>query len=157
MTQHLFYFGEINRSYESTNVRRILRELVVRMSQLPTASWFVVGTAASSHDIGVTIAAWHSPEGGCPWILAALTSSLDIYIFFDAIYRLCGRLGSTLRVALLVLVIQGVGGGKGPTAEYVVVGHCCESGDLLTPVSGSAEEIDRRVLDKAEIGGCISH
>lgn len=41
---------------------------------------------------------------------------------------------------------------SGETAEYVVVGHCCESGDLLTPVSGAASEIARRPLDKAEIG-----
>ena len=40
----------------------------------------------------------------------------------------------------------------GPTAEYVVVGHCCESGDLLTCKSESASEIEPRPLEKAEIG-----
>lgn len=44
------------------------------------------------------------------------------------------------------------GEGSGATAEYVVVGHCCESGDLLTPMPGAASEIDRRPLGKAEIG-----
>ena len=34
----------------------------------------------------------------------------------------------------------------------MVVGHCCESGDLLTPIAGAASEIARRSLDKAEIG-----
>ena len=44
------------------------------------------------------------------------------------------------------------GEASGETAEYVVVGHCCESGDLLTPIAGAASEIARRSLDKAEIG-----
>ncbi|CAN0294774.1 unnamed protein product [Ascophyllum nodosum] len=43
----------------------------------------------------------------------------------------------------------------GPTAEYVVVGHCCESGDLLTCKSESASEIEPRPLEKAEIGDLI--
>lgn len=33
-----------------------------------------------------------------------------------------------------------------------MVGHCCESGDLLTCKSGSASEIEPRPLEKAEIG-----
>ena len=50
------------------------------------------------------------------------------------------------------LYAQGDGTGGDATAEYVVVGHCCESGDLLTPMPGSASEIDTRTLEKAEIG-----
>ncbi|MEO6536231.1 MAG: diaminopimelate decarboxylase [Candidatus Paceibacterota bacterium] len=38
------------------------------------------------------------------------------------------------------------------TADYVVVGHNCESGDLLTPVNGNPEEIEPRTLKKAHIG-----
>jgi diaminopimelate decarboxylase len=34
--------------------------------------------------------------------------------------------------------------------EYVVVGHCCESGDLFTQKMGG--ELETRVLNKAEIG-----
>lgn len=49
---------------------------------------------------------------------------------------------------------QAGGEGAGTTAEYVVVGHCCESSDLLTPKSGAASDIDTRVLNKAEIGEC---
>ncbi len=36
--------------------------------------------------------------------------------------------------------------------EQVVVGHCCESGDLLTPSPGEPESIAPRVMTKGEIG-----
>lgn len=36
--------------------------------------------------------------------------------------------------------------------EYVVVGHNCESGDLLTPAPGDAEVLRPRTLTKAEVG-----
>ncbi|CAM9443389.1 unnamed protein product [Ectocarpus fasciculatus] len=54
-----------------------------------------------------------------------------------------------------IVVVPTKGEGGGDTAEYVVVGHCCESGDLLTPVSGAASEIERRTLAKAEIGDLV--
>lgn len=38
------------------------------------------------------------------------------------------------------------------TAEYVVVGHNCESGDILTPAPGDPEAIEQRRLKKAKIG-----
>ena len=42
------------------------------------------------------------------------------------------------------------------TMSYVVVGHCCESGDLLTPTPESADELGMRELPKATIGDlCI--
>jgi len=36
--------------------------------------------------------------------------------------------------------------------SYVVVGHCCESGDLLTPDGDDAEALAPRMLSKAAIG-----
>ncbi|CAM9960019.1 unnamed protein product [Ectocarpus sp. 4 AP-2014] len=54
-----------------------------------------------------------------------------------------------------IVVVPAEGEGGGDTAEYVVVGHCCESGDLLTPVSGAASEIERRTLAKVEIGDLV--
>jgi diaminopimelate decarboxylase len=36
--------------------------------------------------------------------------------------------------------------------DYVVVGHCCESGDILTPAAGDPELLATRVLPLAEIG-----
>jgi diaminopimelate decarboxylase len=41
-------------------------------------------------------------------------------------------------------------------AKYLVVGHCCESGDLLTPAPGQPETLAPRLLTKAAIGDlCI--
>lgn len=55
----------------------------------------------------------------------------------------------------LVLVKKG---GKPATGDkkYVVVGHCCESGDLMTPAPGEPETISERPLGAAEVGDlCI--
>lgn len=42
------------------------------------------------------------------------------------------------------------------TKDYVVVGHCCESGDILSPASGDPELLATRELPVAEIGDyCI--
>ncbi len=39
---------------------------------------------------------------------------------------------------------------------YVIVGHCCESGDLLTPAPDQPDVINTRTLPKSEIGDlCI--
>lgn len=38
------------------------------------------------------------------------------------------------------------------TESVVVVGHCCESGDLMTPKPGDPEALEDRELRKAEIG-----
>ena len=38
------------------------------------------------------------------------------------------------------------------TKAYVVVGHNCESGDILTPEAGNPEAIEPRVLTEAKIG-----
>ena len=36
--------------------------------------------------------------------------------------------------------------------DYVIVGHCCESGDILTPAAGDPELLATRALPNAEIG-----
>ena len=38
------------------------------------------------------------------------------------------------------------------TESVVVVGHCCESGDLMTPKPGEPEDLSERLLRKAAIG-----
>lgn len=44
----------------------------------------------------------------------------------------------------------------GKSAEYLVVGHCCETGDILTPAPGDPEGLKARVLPEAAIGDlCI--
>ena len=39
--------------------------------------------------------------------------------------------------------------------SVVVVGHCCESGDLMTPAPGEPEQLAERTLRKAEIGDLL--
>jgi len=39
--------------------------------------------------------------------------------------------------------------------EYIIVGHCCESGDILTPADGDPEALAPRSLPKASIGDAI--
>eukprot|EP00543_Licmophora_paradoxa_P005252 CAMPEP_0202452444 /NCGR_PEP_ID=MMETSP1360-20130828/10660_1 /ASSEMBLY_ACC=CAM_ASM_000848 /TAXON_ID=515479 /ORGANISM="Licmophora paradoxa, Strain CCMP2313" /LENGTH=451 /DNA_ID=CAMNT_0049071275 /DNA_START=5 /DNA_END=1360 /DNA_ORIENTATION=+ len=41
------------------------------------------------------------------------------------------------------------------TEPVVVVGHCCESGDLMTPKPGAPEDLEERPLRKAEIGDIL--
>lgn len=41
---------------------------------------------------------------------------------------------------------------KADSKEYIVVGHCCESGDLLTPAADDSEKLLARELTAAEIG-----
>ena len=41
------------------------------------------------------------------------------------------------------------------TEEYLVVGHCCESGDVLTPEPGNPEGLLARELTEARIGDAL--
>jgi diaminopimelate decarboxylase len=42
------------------------------------------------------------------------------------------------------------------TEKYVVVGHCCESGDLFSCAPGDPETIAERTLSKAAIGDLVT-
>ena len=46
-------------------------------------------------------------------------------------------------------------GGERPPHDYVVVGHCCESGDILTPAPGDPEALLPRTLIDAQIGDLL--
>lgn len=39
--------------------------------------------------------------------------------------------------------------------EYLVVGHCCESGDILTPEPGDPERLETRVLPETRAGDTV--
>lgn len=41
------------------------------------------------------------------------------------------------------------------TAEYLVAGHCCESGDILTPESGNPEGLGPRTLTECRPGDAV--
>ncbi|MEZ4334595.1 MAG: diaminopimelate decarboxylase [Myxococcota bacterium] len=43
----------------------------------------------------------------------------------------------------------------GGEEDYLVVGHCCESGDILTPAPGDPEGLAPRRLARAEIGDSV--
>ncbi|HVM60781.1 MAG TPA: diaminopimelate decarboxylase [Verrucomicrobiae bacterium] len=47
------------------------------------------------------------------------------------------------------------GAGRRGRREYVVVGHCCESGDVLTPAPRRPEALQRRLLTEARIGDLV--
>jgi diaminopimelate decarboxylase len=44
---------------------------------------------------------------------------------------------------------------KLPLQKYLVVGHCCESGDLLTPAPGAPDTLAPRSLAPAAIGDLL--
>ncbi len=44
---------------------------------------------------------------------------------------------------------------SGEQDDYLVVGHCCESGDILTPAPGDPEGLAPRRLARAEIGDTL--
>jgi diaminopimelate decarboxylase len=46
--------------------------------------------------------------------------------------------------------------GERGQAEYVVVGHCCESGDVLTPAPGDPEALRPRLLQETRIGDLVA-
>lgn len=45
--------------------------------------------------------------------------------------------------------------GKGDKQAFVVVGHCCESGDILTPAEGDPELLATRTFKDVEIGDLV--
>ncbi len=47
------------------------------------------------------------------------------------------------------------GDGDRPLREYLVVGHCCESGDILTPAPGDPEALRVRPLAEARVGDAV--
>ena len=57
---------------------------------------------------------------------------------------------------MTVLPQSGLASDVGTSQEsVVVVGHCCESGDLMTPSPGAPEELSERLLRIADIGDLL--
>ena len=54
-----------------------------------------------------------------------------------------------------LVVVAADGTEPAKTADYVVVGHCCESGDLLTPAPDEPETLARRALGAAAAGDVV--
>lgn len=79
-------------------------------------------------------------------------TGVEGYTFLKVDSGMTEIMRTTLYGAQHPLVI--VGESKG-TKKYVVVGHCCESGDILTPHPGDPEAIAERLLQKTEIGDLL--
>jgi len=45
---------------------------------------------------------------------------------------------------------------NGEHADYLIVGHCCESGDILSPEPGNPEGLKTRSLHRAEVGDLLT-
>ncbi|HLS28758.1 MAG TPA: hypothetical protein VK041_08925, partial [Opitutales bacterium] len=54
-----------------------------------------------------------------------------------------------------LIVIPSNDSNTSETAEYLVVGHCCESGDILTPAPDAPEVLHPRTFQKAAIGDLL--
>ena len=54
-----------------------------------------------------------------------------------------------------MIVIPAGGGENRGVASYIAVGHCCESGDMLTPREGDPSALEPRTLARAEIGDLL--
>jgi diaminopimelate decarboxylase len=52
-------------------------------------------------------------------------------------------------------LVAAAGDGAAADTDYVVVGHCCESGDVLTPAAGNPEGLAPRRLPAARIGDAV--
>jgi diaminopimelate decarboxylase len=52
--------------------------------------------------------------------------------------------------------IRLLGRGEQAATRYVVVGSCCESGDIFTPAEGNPEHVDTVCLPQAAIGDCLA-
>ena len=53
------------------------------------------------------------------------------------------------------IIIVPVMPGERNTCSYIVSGHCCESGDVLTPAPGDPEGLAPRELLEARIGDAL--
>ena len=53
-----------------------------------------------------------------------------------------------------IIVVPGNDESRG-TGEYLVVGHCCESGDVLTPAPGNPEALETRTVVEPRVGDAL--
>ncbi len=61
----------------------------------------------------------------------------------------------TLYGAQHPLIVVPQDNGNRSDRDYIVVGHCCESGDVLTPAPGDPEKLAPRRLTEARIGDAL--
>lgn len=54
-----------------------------------------------------------------------------------------------------ITLVKTYGAASAESFDYVIAGHCCESGDILTPADGDPEELKPRSLPQADVGDLI--
>jgi len=93
-------------------------------------------------------------------IISTIVDKTDTGVHGDDFLKIDSGLTEIVRTAMygshhpLVVVDKDAGALK-EISEYVVIGHCCESSDLLTPSYGDPEKIHPRQLQFADIGDYI--
>mmetsp|Transcript_22656 Transcript_22656/g.31607 ORF Transcript_22656/g.31607 Transcript_22656/m.31607 type:complete len:515 (-) Transcript_22656:114-1658(-) len=87
-----------------------------------------------------------------------VTTGAQGHTFLKADMGMTELLRPSLYGAQHPVVVIPAGGGevaKTSSMKYVVVGHCCESGDLVTPKPGEPESIQERPMGEAQIGDLL--
>jgi diaminopimelate decarboxylase len=90
-------------------------------------------------------------------IISTIIDKTDTGKHGDIFLRLDTGMTEIVRTAMYgslhpLIVINKDTKSKRGIKKYVVIGHCCESSDLLTPSKNNPEKIDPRFLNSAEIG-----
>ena len=88
-------------------------------------------------------------------IISTKTQNGEGYLFYKVTTGMTDILRPSLYGAQHPISIVPQDDSKRETVNAIVVGHCCESGDILTPQPGDPEALCPRELLKAEIGDCI--
>jgi diaminopimelate decarboxylase len=75
----------------------------------------------------------------------------DGYVFYRLDTGMTDVLRPSLYGAQQPLVVVGKASDPNQTEDVIIVGHCCESGDILTPAPGDPEALKPRKVHQGEI------
>jgi len=93
-------------------------------------------------------------------LVATITDIVDTGVDGYAFIKIDGGMTEVLRPSQYgaqqpMSVIPAHGDTRSKRCEYLVVGHCCESGDLLTPEAGNPEKLGPRTFPEARRGDAL--
>ena len=95
--------------------------------------------------------------------LVAITSVMDVVDTGDQGYnfiKIDGGMTEVLRPSLYgaqqpLTLVKADGGTHESDTDYMVVGHCCESGDILTPSPSDPEGLAPRTFPRTDISDAL--
>lgn len=95
----------------------------------------------------------------CGAIVCSITDVVDTGSTGYRFIKIDSGMTETLRPSMYgaqhpMVVVPKKAGHRG-TRDYIVAGHCCESGDILTPEPGNPEGLSPRTLTEARIGDLL--